>query len=159
MADAIARIARDADVQAAARRVARGTADSRLSTTPWQLVAGAGDGQPLVVAAGSQQRLIVVSAAPASDIATPILLRAIANALAPIPDLQRGEIVPIADDVVRAWSRPSAPPAMPRINTVDEDDRRWFWLAAIGLLAIETWMRATRTRDAATEEPEAARVA
>jgi hypothetical protein len=150
MADAIARIARDADVQAAARRVPRGTADSRFSKAPWQLVADADAGEPLVVAAASGQQLIVVDAAPASSVVTPILMRAIANALATWADLQRGEVVPIADEALRLWSRPAVPLPAPRVNTVDEDDRRWLWLAALGLLAIEMWMRQTR-RDAADD--------
>jgi len=64
--------------------------------------------------------------------------------------------VPIADEVLRTWSRPSVPPATPRINTVD-DDRRWFWLAALGLLAIEMWMR--RARRNAANKSDVVRVA
>jgi hypothetical protein len=157
MADAIARITRDADLQAAARRVPSGVSDSRFTATPWQLVAEAANGEPLVCAASAGPRILVLSAASAANVLTPILMRAIANALATMPDLQRAEVVPIADEVLRPWSRPAVPPATPRINTVDDDDRRWFWLAALGLLAIEMWMRRTR-RDAANES-DVARVA
>jgi hypothetical protein len=110
-----------------------------------------------VCAASAGPRILVLSAASAANVVTPILMRAIANALATMPDLQRAEVVPIADEVLRPWSRPAVPPATPRINTVDDDDRRWFWLAALGLLAIEMWMRRTR-RDAANES-DVARVA
>jgi len=48
MAEAIARIMRDADLQAAARRVASGVSDARFTATPWQLVADASNGEPLV---------------------------------------------------------------------------------------------------------------
>jgi hypothetical protein len=156
MAEAMARIARDADVQAAAGRVPTGIADARFSTAPWQMVAAAADGQPIAVAAESGQRLAVVSGAPASGLATPILMRAMANALATIPDLQSAEVVQIADEVLRVWSRPASPPATPRIITVDEDDRRWFWLAALGLLAIEMWIRRARP-DVADEDARVSR--
>jgi hypothetical protein len=126
--------------------------DARLFTVPWQLVADAANGEPLVSAASSGSLLVVSSAAPVSNVVTPILMRAMANALAAIPDLQRAEVVPIADEMLRRWSRPAVPPATPRIDTVDDDDRRWFWLAALGLLAIETWIRRVGTRDASIED-------
>ena len=110
MADAVARIARDrrsARGRRARRRRVWPTRDS--SAAPWQTLASAADGRPLAVAAGSANGLVVVTAAPASDVATPVLLRSIANALAPPLDLQRAEVVPIADAVLQRWSRPPAP--------------------------------------------------
>jgi hypothetical protein len=96
----------------------------------------------------------VASAARASDVATPVLLRSIANAIAAIPDLQRAEVVPIADALLQRWSRPSTPPASPRIGTVEQDDRRWLWLAALCLLGLEMWIRRARPSDAAHEQHE-----
>ena len=160
MADAVARIARDPDLRAAAARVPAGLSDSRFSTAAWQTLTSAADGRPLASAAGSANQLIVASAAPASDVATPVLLRAIANAIAPVPDLQPAEVVPIADALLQRWSRPSAPPASPRIETVDHDDRRWLWLAVLCLMGIEMWIRRARSVDAARDvREEAARVA
>jgi hypothetical protein len=102
----------------------------------------------------------VASAARASDVATPLLLRAIANAIAAVPDLRSAEVVPIADEQLREWSRPSMPPALPRIETVDQDDRRWVWLAVLCLLGLETWIRRARPVDAARDaQEEDARVA
>ena len=147
MADAAARIARDGDLRAAAARVAAGLSDARFAAAPWQVLASSADGRPLAVAAGSANRLVVASAARASDAATPVLLRSIANAIVAIPDLQRAEVVPIADALLRQWSRPSARPASPRIETVGRDDRRWLWLAALGLLVLETWIRRARPAD------------
>ena len=96
MADAVARIARDRDLAAAGARVASGLAGAPFATAPWQMLASAEDGRPLAVAAASANRLLVASAAPASDLATPVLLRSIANAIASVPDLRAAEVVAIA---------------------------------------------------------------
>ncbi len=146
IAEAIARVARDTDLQTATSRLPRGVADASFMRAPWQLVAAAADGAPVVVAAAEGDRLLVVSGAPASDLATPLLLRSIANALAPVPDVQRAEVVPIPDAVLRAWAREPAAPAAPRVDRVAEDDRRWLWIAVLVLLALETWMRRARQR-------------
>jgi aerotolerance regulator-like protein len=174
MADAIASLVRDTDLQAAARRVARGIVDRRFapggaagapssslapaSPPPWLTVARSADGTPLVVAAAADDALVVATGAPATAVVTPILIRGVANALADIPDLQRDEIVPIPDDDLRAWSRPPALPETTRLRNVDEDDRRWLWIAVLALLAIETWMRRASPHSAA-DEGEAQRVA
>jgi hypothetical protein len=149
MAAAAARIARDPDLRAAAARVARGLSDPRFAAPPWQTLTSAADGLPLAAAAGSANRFVVASAAPASDLATPVLLRSMANAIASVPDLSAAEVVPIADAMLQRWSRPAAPMTSPRIDTVAQDDRRWLWLAAVGLLALETWIRRARNVDAA----------
>ena len=144
MADAVARIARDADLSAAGARVGTGLSDAFFMGAPWHTVTSAADGRPLAIAAGSPSRLIVVSAARASDVVTPLLMRSIANAIVGTPDLQRAEVVPIKDRLLREWSRPAGVPDTPRLDTLEqgrEDDRRWFWLAALCLLAIEMSMR------------------
>jgi hypothetical protein len=159
MADAAARIARDPDLRSAAARVTAGLTDPRFAAAPWQTLASAADGHPLAAAAASGARFVVASAAPPSDIATPVLLRSMANAIADAPDLRRAEVLPIADAVLRQWSRAPGPVAAPRIETVDRDDRRWLWLAALGLLAIETWIRRARPADVSQGREKAARVA
>jgi hypothetical protein len=141
MADAAARIARDPDVRAAATRVAKGLSDPRFALPPWQALTSAADGRPIAAAAGSGNRLVVATAAAASDFVTPVLLRSIANGIASAADLGAAEVVPIADAVLQRWSRPAAPVTSPRIDTVEQDDRRWLWVAALGLLALETWTR------------------
>ncbi len=151
MADAVARIARDADLQAASRRVAAGLTDGRFASAPWQVIAVAADGRPLAAAAGSADRLLVASAAGATNLATPVLLRSIANGIATVPDLQQAEVMPIADAVLKQWSRLPAPVVSPRIETVDRDDRRWWWLAALCLLALEHWVRRARPVTASRE--------
>lgn len=159
MADAIARIARDAELQGESVRLPAGLADRRFVTAPWQPLVAGGDGRPVVSAAASSGTLIVVSAADAAALVTPLLLRSIANSVAPVEDPAQSELVPISDAQLRAWTRSPAAVTAPRIETVDRDDRRWPWGAVLMLLAAEAWMRRAR-RDAAERiEREAARVA
>jgi hypothetical protein len=160
IADGVAHIARDADLRAASRRVAAGLADGRFASSPWQVLAVAGDGRPLAAAAESADRLLVASAAEAANLATPVLLRSIANSIAAVPDLQKAEVIPIADAVLKQWSRVPGPVVSPRIETVDRDDRRWWWMAVLCLLALEHWIRRARLVTASQQRTEAdARVA
>ena len=161
IADAIARVMRDPDLQTAARRVAAGFDGPRLPL-PWLPIAAAADGRPLAAAAEDGERLIVASAAPPADLFTPVLLRAIANSLGVLPDLTRAEVVPIPDPWLREHERAPSPPVPPTGDALRNDDhdndRRGFWLAALALLAIEGWMRRSRQRAAEARE-EASRVA
>jgi MYXO-CTERM domain-containing protein len=160
MADAAARMARDPDLYAAAARVESGLPGAPFAAAPWQRLVSAADGSPLAVAAASASRLLVASAAPASDLATPVLLRSIANAMASMPDPRATEVVPIADAVLQRWSRPAPPVTLARIGTVEQDDGRWLWLAALALLALESWIRRARPVDGlAARQEERAHVA
>jgi hypothetical protein len=158
MAAAISRIANDVDLKTAAAAVAAGSSDPRLGSAPWHALTFAADGRPLIVAAASDGRLIVVSAAGAHELITPLLMRAMANAIAEPVDLRPAEVTPIREALLRRWSREAEPAAPPKIDSIVNDDRRWFWLAALVLLAIETWMRRSRTA-AVTEAKEQSRVA
>jgi hypothetical protein len=160
MADAASRVARDPDVRAAAARVATGSPDARFAAAPWQTLVSAADGRPLAAVAASSNRLLVASAAPATDMTTPLLLRSIANAMATRPDLQAAEVVPISDAQLRLWSRPAAPIASPRIENLDQDDRRWLWFAVLCLLGLEMGIRRRRRGNETDERrEEIARVA
>jgi hypothetical protein len=160
MADAIARLTRDSDLQQAAARSTGALANSRVPAVPWDaVVAMSADGHPVIAAGVQDGRLTIVSGAPASDLVTPLVVRALVNAMAVTPDLTPLEIVGIADDQLKTWSRPSSAPASPRIDSVDRDDRRWFWLAALGWLALETWLRRSRRDRAVAADEERVRVA
>jgi len=149
IAEAIARLGRDDDLQTAAARVDGALPAEPFQSAPWVTVATSSTGTALATAAESGGRVLVASAAPARNLFTPLLLRSLANALGTMPDLQRAEIVPIADRWLREWSRPPAPPAVPDASALRRDDsdndRRWLWLAALALLAVESWMRRART--------------
>jgi hypothetical protein len=141
MADALARIARDAALRAESARTPNGLGDPRFVQHPWQVIARALDGRPIASAAASADRLVVAAAARQGDLLMPTLLRAIATNLAPETDLRGAEVVPIPDSQLRAWTRQPGPAPPPRPETVDRDDRRWLWGAVLVLLLIETWMR------------------
>jgi hypothetical protein len=158
MAEAIVRIVRDRDLQSAATAVGAGSSDPRFSAAPWQTLVSAGDGRPLILAAAADAQLLVVSAAAAKELITPVLLRTVANAVAEPADLQRAEVVPIPEQVLRGWARDAGPVAAPRLDTIVDDGRRWFWLSALLLLALETWMRRSRT-SVAIQAEEQSRVA
>jgi hypothetical protein len=162
MAGAAVRLLRDAELQAAAARVETGLVDAQFLAAPWQAVAFSADGRPLAVAAESSGRLIVASAAGASNIVTPLLMRSLANGLGAAPDLQHGEVAPIADRLLREWAHPAPIPSAPVADGLRQDesenDRRWLWLAALCLVGLEGWMRRTRSAAAEARE-EVARVA
>lgn len=158
VADAIARIAGDIVLQDEASKQATGIADPRFGMRPWYPLAYAADGRPLISAAAAGGTLVIVSAAPADALLTPVLLRSIANSIAPEADSSALEIVPIADSALRAWTRAPGTVIDPRIDTVERDDRRWLWLAVLVLLGVETWLRHGRREDIAVAD-EASRVA
>jgi len=142
MADAVAAIARDADWARAARTAAATLDDSRLSRPPWHPLAGRA--QPLAAAASAGDRLLVVSLAPPTDLATPILLRAVLNGLAPADRAARPEVVATTDAALRTWERPASSSLAPSDYRLEDDDRRWLWATVLLLLALEAWMRRAR---------------
>src|SRR5262249_21436201 len=152
MAEAIARMARDADLQHAASRITDGLGDSRFSSRAWRSITVSADGRTLVAAAASGDHLVVVSGAPPADALTPLLVRALVNGLADVPDLVPFEVVGIADEQLAAWSRPATAPASPRLRDVDADDRRWLWIAALVLLGVEALLRRADRRERSSIE-------
>ncbi len=163
MADALAAIARDAELQAEASHTTSGLA-GRFARAPWRPIVRTSGGQPIASAAASSQSpqrlVIVVPAAATRHLVTPLLLRSLANSLAPVTDAAADEIVPIPETRLRAWARQAGPPAVPKADTIDRDDRRWLWAIALLLIAAESWLRRPRraTSDAIQAE-EATRVA
>jgi hypothetical protein len=159
IADAVASIARDPDLQAAGAQTPAGLSDPRFSATPWQPLLLAPDGRPVAVAGGSGASLVVVSGATPSSLVTPLLLRAMVNALGGPPDLRQAEVVPIPESRLQAWSRPPAPVTAPRVDRVERDDRRGLWILVLALLALETWVRRTKSEEKTSTYEENARVA
>jgi hypothetical protein len=94
--------------------------------------------------AATSDRLLVVARARVDGVNAPALIRLVTNSLGAVRDRIDQETVAIPDAQLVAWTRPAGPAPAPRTDTIDGDDRRWFWMAALALLAIETWMRRAR---------------
>lgn len=144
MADAIAALMRDRVLGAQAAQSSAPVLETTFAGPPWLPVAFDAGDRPIVAAASAGATLLVASAAPATDLLTPVVIRSVAGALAPLPDVTGMEVVSISDHLLRSWARaPQAPPPS-RLEHVDEDDRRWWWLGVLALLSIETVMRRRR---------------
>jgi hypothetical protein len=151
LAEAVATLASDEELRAAARQVS-GFLEERFRQAPWHALADGGDGRPLIAAAPTLDDLIVVTAAPAADIVTPILIRAVFKALAAPHNLTDEEILPIPETTLRAWERAPGDAALPHFSSIESDDRRWLWGAALALLGLESWLRRKRPDRAANGE-------
>jgi len=105
-------------------------------------------------------RLLAVAHVRPSDPVLLAIVRSIAESLADPIDQPTQEIAVIPDAQLQPWSRPPGPAAPPRRESLDVDDRRWLWGAVLALLAVETWLRRTRSGHvAATSPQEISRVA
>jgi hypothetical protein len=106
-------------------------------------------GQLPGLAAGERDgRLVVRAAVRASDPAAARVMAHLVRAAWADP-LDDRETRRIGAATLAAWARPSAgvsPGALPG----NEGDARWLWLAALALLALESWMRRARSAAAVT---------
>lgn len=82
---------------------------------------------------------------------------AIVKALEPRASAVFVEPVLIPRERLDEWSRPPGPPAQDA-PLADEGDRRWFWVLALALMALEQWLR-SRLRGPHTLETTDARAA
>ena len=98
------------------RRIARRALRGGAVADP----ASAADGRPLLPPPPARDRLSSPAPRRPSDVATPVLLRAIANAIAAVPDLRAAEVMPIADARPAALVASGGAAASPRLETVDQ---------------------------------------
>jgi len=112
------------------------------------------DGAPQPSPAGSAH--VVRMPVPAPPAAAADAVREVLASVSP-PDLK--EPVEISAGQLARWTRAPGQPS-PDAPLSDEGDRRWFWAAALGLLALEWWLRRSAAIElAATNAPVEARVA
>ena len=109
----------------------------------------------LVVWEGADEAAVqhMLTGATAVRMARPVPVSASASAVAAAVErftsasMAALEPVPISAEQLQAWSRP--PGAVPAdARPVDEGDRRGFWGLALGLLALEQWLRRASNRSA-----------
>ena len=98
-------------------------------------------GRPLVASGALDGTLTLVSDAAPGSLASALLLRAAMNAVGDRRVPAAAETIAIDDAQLRAWTRAPGPAPPPRYETLDHDDRRWFWIVALALLGVESWLR------------------
>jgi hypothetical protein len=132
----------------AAARTWRSLTERRAVGAGVRFAAGKEDGEDVKDGKDGEDRLVVTADVHASDPVVPLLIRAILEGLTPAIDHAHDEILQIDDAQLAAWSRTPGPAAQPGREmfreTFPRDDRRWFWAAALALLALEAWVRRPR---------------
>jgi hypothetical protein len=106
------------------------------------------------VTIGESDGMLVVEAdIAATSPAVPAVLRAVMLAARPaaLADAE-AEIATLPDSNLAAWGRPAAPVTGRVGVVVDEGDARWFWVAALLLLLVESWFRRAPRQRAREEE-------
>jgi Aerotolerance regulator N-terminal len=95
--------------------------------------------------------MVVMLDKPADSFELPLALRAIRRAFFEPRAWQELEPDHVAAETLVKWSRPPGPIDERAAAHADEDDGRWVWLAALGLIGVETWLR--RRLDARVATP------
>ncbi len=146
----VARIRADSLLSSASRDYSRAIATDTLPTASATVVARAADGSPIVVAARDsafgRERLLLFSSFETGSLASAALIAATRRALSIAPPMSEQDPSVIANDVIASWQRTPADVRSGRDTDPANgpSDARWFWLAALALLAVESWLRRTR---------------
>lgn len=149
MAHALVAIQGDKVLGAAAAQ--SGVSDTIIEA-PYAVLVRTPQGNPVVYAAqgsvNGASHLVVFHRGAASGLTTPALLVAIGEARARTSGIQEQELLTVSDANLRKLER--APGAAGESETASDQagasraglsDARWFWLAVLVLLGLETWMR------------------
>jgi hypothetical protein len=161
MMDMVATLATDSTFVDAARRAPIVTT---LDDTNMIVVARTDSGRPIVLAAETtaegRERLLFFSLADAGSLTSAALTAGIRHARSIAPPAQWLESSSIPEAQLARWQRAPTVESFRRRTSRDgaadgESDGRWFWLVALALLALETWLR--REHRAAKTQQEIAR--
>jgi hypothetical protein len=123
--------------------VARGgTAPRKIGPIRGAWMASVAAALPGVATGAVDDRTMVVTLdTPADSFELPLAIRAIRRAFFEPSAWQELEPDRLAADTLTQWSRPPSPIDERAAGHADEDDGRWVWLVALGLIGVETWMR------------------
>ena len=113
----------------------------------WTSIATDIAGRPLVSAAQDGPELILGIAAPPTSFIATVVLDAALNARHGDTAQPEEEISSINVSDLSAWSRAPAPVEQDAWRRVEDSDARWFWLAALMLLAVEQTLRRAAARN------------
>jgi hypothetical protein len=116
---------------------------------PWMAAVAAGLPNARTGAIDERSMLVVLDT-PASSFELPRAIRSIRRALLAPTAWRELEPERLPSATLAAWSRPAPPIGGVDGENADRDDRRWFWLAALAFIGLETWLR--RRVDARTSE-------
>jgi hypothetical protein len=118
---------------------------------PWMPFARDARGRGAVTVAEDDGAMLIQTSAPVSSLFAPALIRAALLAREdPAPNHER-EVLTIADAQLARWQRAPGAVTSQSWSTIERSDARWFWLATLLLLGVETMMR--RARAPRAEEP------
>jgi Aerotolerance regulator N-terminal len=108
---------------------------------PWISIARDARGRHVVLAAESNRALLMETTASASSVFAPALVRAALLSRVDSGQEHEAEILRIPDDRLARWRRDPGAVTTGAAPRVDRSDARWFWAAALVLLAVEGLMR------------------
>ena len=112
-------------------------------------------GVAVEVSAASQGALAVTTDASPGSLVGAQVLQAALDACVDSAAIAEQETERISDETLAGWSRVPATPGPAAWRRVEQTDGRWFWAAALVLLAVEGYVRRT-TRKAPVAEAHAA---
>jgi Aerotolerance regulator N-terminal len=95
----------------------------------------------VVTGAINESTMVVTLDKPADSFELPLAIRAIRRAFFEPGAWQELEPDRLAAETLAKWSRPAGQIHENAAAHADEDDGRWVWLAALGLIGVETWLR------------------
>jgi hypothetical protein len=162
MFEAVARLRSDATLQYAARTTMAGSV--RGAFPPLTTVVNDRNGEPLIAAASGRadgrNRLLLMSSADAGSLASAALIAGVQRALSTPATPEELDPTTVPSETLRGWERaPGSIEVQSRSDDRRQSDGRWFWMAALALLGLETWMRGRTNSAQQTAEVDHARVA
>jgi Aerotolerance regulator N-terminal len=140
----ILRLRGDVSLESATREA---SARAFTGSEVWTTVAADKAGRALISAAENGGELLLHVAAPAGSFIAAAALSAVLTARQGDTSQPEQEIAGIETSDLSAWSRAPAPVEREDWRRVEDSDARWFWLAALLLLALEPIFRRAATRE------------
>jgi hypothetical protein len=144
MLQTILRLRGDVSLESAAREA---SATTFTGSEAWTTVAADKAGRALISAAENGDELLLHVAASAGSFIAAAALSAVLTARHGDTTQPEQEIAGIETSDLTAWSRAPAPVEQENWRRVEDSDARWFWLAALLLLALEPILRRAATRE------------